>query len=1729
MSKNKKNKLLRISAAMVLSSIPFFAIACNNIKPSDNKKEDNNNSITNTDTDNKNNNTNNPNQDNSALSGDNNENQTTNNNGSENGNNSNENQTTNNNNEAEDNGTTPANNGTEPSDGNLENGTSDSSADNKNNEVVFKNEVIINFLNIVNSEKIKQLLEITVNANNDKKNQDLIEQIKNFNNKYGEIVSNAKIIMNYGQDINTPFLYSMSSIREKIIAAFIIDNQNNYQLKTDTFVNNQKNSFELAFESLNEGIDSIKNAIEVFQNQYISDLDKNIKTTFSDAFINAFNINLKLKYPNLFNIHNNLILDKNELVKVQNQYQSLTNLQTLYKKLVSIENSFAEIFSSKSLESFNDNLQTRYKTIKSLIYDENNKIIFDNLTDSNILDYENLLNEFKNKYQFILKANNALNINLNKNLKNYELDKAINPLSITNSNFDYYINSNLTDENLSANLVKFDLDLANNNILKIEYNVADNATNMNTNVIKELTFPNSWANKLSELSNLNIHDLFNFNKTIISNYTVEEFFANESIVKENIIPKKTILNDYFTYELDDQDPYDKQNKSFNILIKHNNQVIKRFSLIANDVLFINSNHEVTFATFSEEFKKSKYYTNPSEFGNSLANYFSYAMSEKEKAYNESHPNATKLLINPLWNKVPVQKDLYFTQEQRLSMFKEVIKGFITNINADDIQPYNDATLINLIQEVNAIQFWTDNKTKLVQVQVNASEASEDNKNLNLIKKTLGYSEYWSKLQNLNPVKSNLFANIQAKNPNVTHSDFVAYDNQTVLKLLNEIYTFPSFGEYQIFIKEIKNVSPQKGKADLFFWYKKNNEEAVLPKNFGSSQKVWFTLEFFKPLTFEDVKTIDGTKVFKAVDFQGQNYSSIDKTDMDNIKLINSTNFDYRMVNALWDNKTPIPYAVIDPYDIYEQEAFLKINYVLKFKNGSLNKDKETEDKNENNDKFNNNFEDNPKTTDENKPIPEPTVINFNPNSRSIANPRDLANSVNMNTLANKYFIYFVNVKPFIYQNTKGMSFQLGFINKNNLSQRFISPQTIRLVNLQNDYKNNLYPEVILNNITFDDLSIIKNSKTFTIKDLANTVSQPLLRNSYITLNIEPNSQFDYPVIKYNNFYLNANNIQIAEVIKKDNDDTKAYFRLKYVEGNKVIQGNRWYVIEDLRAQDNDIINKTSLSYSNNNLKEIYTPNSVHRERIIEPYYKDLEWNKLNNGASWLLKKKYYEKTLLNHDVKNAKIKLHIFGNVLFQDDYRLKRITDIDKGMNIEVDFNSLKETGKYHTEIDIQPIHTSNNGKFYNSPNITINVDVLYTEAGIQFNLTPNNEQYNIILGNPLNHVLSTSEFLKKFGHFDSNEAILIAKQSNLITISYDSNVQNENFGISTNKFDYNHMSYTQENQPILFYNDYNEIWNTYLPNQNVPYKLHDGYMLNNEYLGNSYTNTKLFQTIWGNSMAYNYGSATKMGKVNTNKNDGKFYLVTNTHVENYGDIQSLKNKPHQANWRYLVKSGHNFANNINSGFGYWDGLYPVGVNPQVIWVGKDQLNVNGTNPASVDMTIFSIDINQIIKTTMSEGRYQTAYWYKQWFDDPYMDMNYEGGKDNVVYGPYVIRNGINGFPYAKQAGYVVNRASIYDSGMTLQRQNGYVPTYFNPGNSGTGIMGDENSFNSVINSGTPFNVLYGHNFISSQYNYLGLNSENNDPLSLKNKNSFASILFNLNVRYPYQYDIPWFIKNNK
>ncbi|WP_027121401.1 hypothetical protein [Mycoplasma leonicaptivi] len=79
-------------------------------------------------------------------------------------------------------------------------------------------------------------------------------------------------------------------------------------------------------------------------------------------------------------------------------------------------------------------------------------------------------------------------------------------------------------------------------------------------------------------------------------------------------------------------------------------------------------------------------------------------------------------------------------------------------------------------------------------------------------------------------------------------------------------------------------------------------------------------------------------------------------------------------------------------------------------------------------------------------------------------------SVDNDKLDRELFYYFYDVQPV---GKHGMSFKIGFIDKNNPQKRYSNGKTFTLYNIVNDYEQELYPEVVLNKIKLSDLNINK--------------------------------------------------------------------------------------------------------------------------------------------------------------------------------------------------------------------------------------------------------------------------------------------------------------------------------------------------------------------------------------------------------------------------------------------------------------------------------------------------------------------------------------------------------------------------------------------------------------------------------------------------------------------------------
>ncbi|WAM03759.1 hypothetical protein ONA22_01835 [Mycoplasmopsis cynos] len=199
----------------------------------------------------------------------------------------------------------------------------------------------------------------------------------------------------------------------------------------------------------------------------------------------------------------------------------------------------------------------------------------------------------------------------------------------------------------------------------------------------------------------------------------------------------------------------------------------------------------------------------------------------------------------------------------------------------------------------------------------------------------------------------------------------------------------------------------------------------------------------------------------------------------------------------------------------------------------------------------------------------------------------------------------------------------------------------------------MYPQVLLNRIKISDFTF--RPGTLSLNEFAGKVRS----NSQ---EIQTMFSWKENSLSYKNYSLSKENISVDEVksVRSTNGTNSIYIKFKYLNpvSNKVYKGNNWYKVSGF--SDTSFETTNSLLFENNNLKTIFdSENSIKRERILEPYYKDTLWsfNKSEEKAFWTLDEKYIRKTLLQDGSRDRKIKVQLFGNLLIQDLKRLTRIS----------------------------------------------------------------------------------------------------------------------------------------------------------------------------------------------------------------------------------------------------------------------------------------------------------------------------------------------------------------------------------------------------------------------------------------------------------------------------------------
>ncbi|MBN3534862.1 MGA_1079 family surface serine endopeptidase [Mycoplasma procyoni] len=957
---------------------------------------------------------------------------------------------------------------------------------------------------------------------------------------------------------------------------------------------------------------------------------------------------------------------------------------------------------------------------------------------------------------------------------------------------------------------------------------------------------------------------------------------------------------------------------------------------------------------------------------------------------------------------------------------------------------------------------------------------------------------------------NLLAEIEIKpNQTQTHNDFYSKDAKQAFETL---YNLPKYGKYEIYVEELVSWKGQKnsdkgGSADLFFWYKENGNKVALPSN-----KASYTKEVlgFKPTSYDAIEPLN-KKFYSREDFVGSQFKTIEQHFISEIKKINETNFSHRKVQGKAKSKEDVTmYRALNVKDFIAQGALEKLNFFIELHDAT--KDSSVVGQSFENDWF--------------VPLNAKIIArNGVAKSDAVISPSKLNDK-----LLNKYDYYFYDIRQV---NKRSIGFKLGFINKEDSTKRFTTDKEYILDNFVNDFQQVHYPRVILNNIKLSDISV--NQDLISQKEA-----------SYYTNNLEELNEaigLKYgDEIEYENYSLPKNRFKIIAL--SNIDDDSAFVRFGFSNhDNSVIKGDVWYKIKGFKSSSLTS-RATDFAFENQNLKTIfYSENEIRRERILEPYWKDLEWtiDKDTNVASWVLDKKYIENTLLTETARHRSIRISLFGNAYVADktNNRQNRIKQENHVPKFDLDFEKLARNEEIFIEGKVGDFSVNVDGQTHKIPEIAYIFSAKYNpEKGIEISFQLKNKEQKIVSGylgdQPEDQV------------FSNERAFFLAYAPAKIYLKYTNSLEHEDFGwIKTNQYNYKQTNYDIQNQPFLHYNDDKQSsnHNIYNPNQNVIYKIHEGYKPDREWIRAEWKDWDLVNSVKARSIKYVAnsinGSGSMIGKVNDDPNDGRFYLLTNHHVEKeFTSLNQLSGDslPSKDVHRGFMIYSDRYANNVLNGYRYGATENEVGFGrtiSNVLWVGVDnsQISKDGTERKNYDAAVSVVDINPVIKYAKEHGNFGLAKHLQNWFKLAGIKMNFRY-EISEIYVPVLRDMAHNGFPaWGLKTGYVNHRPEINGNTTVFEQSPDFSTLQFGSGNSGTGIQIGNGEFASLWTSGGIPTGSYsvGWQYDSPKYNLFGINWEGENPLELKNTNSLGGQILRANAKNPNQFNLPWFFREIK
>ncbi|WP_027119826.1 MGA_1079 family surface serine endopeptidase [[Mycoplasma] testudinis] len=757
---------------------------------------------------------------------------------------------------------------------------------------------------------------------------------------------------------------------------------------------------------------------------------------------------------------------------------------------------------------------------------------------------------------------------------------------------------------------------------------------------------------------------------------------------------------------------------------------------------------------------------------------------------------------------------------------------------------------------------------------------------------------------------------------------------------------------------------------------------------------------------------------------------------------------------------------------------------------------------------------------------------------------DPSSPVNINSLRSNYFFAYYDVKAL---NDKTVTFKIGFINKRNPAIRGHS-KTVTLTNLGNKLADSKYLWQDLNNIRRQDLFV----DTSNISGISGVTPQQFMSfiNSKTPTVIDPNEairvkwsdKFMYQKYQSKRF---INEFKIAEAAQPDNANGTLFVRFKYTnENNQTQTSNTWIQIAgfkktagttglDQATAFNNLTN-TSLDvnnsnlFSNQNMASVQFDNlNVTRLRKLELAKKDATWqiDQDRTSATFTLDKKYYDPLLNNSNqptIGDPIINLKFTGGVNNTHDRAFDFFSN--RPIQISLNYNQLKQAQNQTMVFHKTAV---GNTLLNNAPAPTINytITTTLTASGLNVKLVLDNPTFKITdnyLQDVNTNVVATPQ--NQFGVLHNNTAFYLDYVVSNVAVRYTNQVANENFiNYRSNLFDYNHVTFTQLNEPIILKGQPDNVDPfIFNPNQNLDYKWTQGYKMNLEYVSDT-ANYPGFDDVKARTFAGSYGSLSMLRKLTDDPNDYRYFMVTNNHVydhpRNIFDPTPVNN-PNQ-NFG-ITKHSNDFSNMYYNGFSYWGGKNVVAVDSKEFWDGKDQTSKDGKGKTSVDYAIAVVDIKSALQSALDNGQYDMYNWLSNWKNLKPLNISY----DNQNWSPF--QNGVtydysfSGFPYGNQASYLYRRldGSISDNNYVF-RGDGINPIYHDAGNSGTGVISNDGQYVAAINSGVPRALLVAWKLDRSGFDFWGGNADGISVLDKQNPASFTATYLRANAYDPVAYPL--------